>query len=143
MYFSEYNWRLGPKIQGEERSICQALVNCLLFQACVFDFGNEFCKQDPFPGQRKILMVNVTCLIEDETNYQQIHSSFNQVVHLKYKSKLMQVGVDLNTIDLTQTEVEINVRPEERVFGGYCNPEVKYNLLHPYYYFIDLISQCK
>ena len=111
----------------------------------MFDFGNEFCKQDPFPGQRKILMVNVTCLIEDETNYQQIHSSFNQVVHLKYKSKLMQVGVDLNTIDLSQTEVEINVRPEERVFGGYCNPKVKYLPLTTYIllFEIDIISQCK
>ena len=110
----------------------------------MFDFGNEFCKQDPFPGQRKILMVNVTCLIDDDKIiYEQIHSSFDQVVHLKYKSKLMQVGVDLNTIDLSQTEIEINVRPEERVFGGYCNPEVKYLLLHTYYYFIDIISQCK
>ena len=121
-YFSEYNWRLGSKIQGEEKSICESLVNCLLFQACVFDFGNEFCKQDPFPGQRKILMVNVTCLFG--TNYEQNHQTFEQVAHLKYKSKLMQVGVDLNEIDLSQTEVEINVRPEERVFGGYCAPEV-------------------
>ena len=89
-------------------------------------------------------MVNVICLIDDDKSiYEQIQPSFDQVVHLKYKSKLMQVAVDLNTIDLTQTEVEINVRPEERVFGGYCNPEVKYLLLHTYYYFIDIISQCK
>ena len=73
-------------------------------------------------GQRKILMVNVTCLFE--TSYEQNHQTFEQVAHLKYKSKLMQIGVDLNTIDLSQTEVEINVRPEERVFGGYCAPEV-------------------
>ena len=84
-------------------------------------------------------MVNVTCLIDDDkSNYEQIHSSFDQVVHLKYKSKLMQVGVDLNTIDLSQTEVEINVRPEERVFGGYCNPKVKYPLLLFYRYYITM-----
>ena len=36
-----------------------------LCQACVFDFGNEFCRRDPEPGQRKIMMVNVTCVQEN------------------------------------------------------------------------------
>ena len=36
-----------------------------LCQACVFDFGNEFCRRDPEPGQRKIMMVNITCVQEN------------------------------------------------------------------------------
>ena len=27
-------------------------IRCLLYQACVFNFGNEFCKRDPNPGNR-------------------------------------------------------------------------------------------
>ena len=51
---ASYDWRTDPPISGQLS--CESLVECLQFQACVFDFGNEFCKTDPFPGQRKILM---------------------------------------------------------------------------------------
>jgi hypothetical protein len=37
----------------------------LFFQACVFNFGTEFCKNDPWPGARKNLLVNVTCVSDD------------------------------------------------------------------------------
>lgn len=32
-----------------------------IFQACVFDFSNEFCLEDLLPGERKYLLVNLTC----------------------------------------------------------------------------------
>ncbi|XP_047740277.1 uncharacterized protein LOC108679286 [Hyalella azteca] len=41
---------------------CPTLARCLGYAACVFNFGNEFCRGDPLPGRRKLLDVNVTCL---------------------------------------------------------------------------------
>jgi hypothetical protein len=42
-----------------------SLPRCLFFQACVFNFGTEFCKNDPWPGARKNLLVNVICVSDD------------------------------------------------------------------------------
>ena len=48
-----------------------------LCQACVFDFGNEFCRRDPEPGQRKIMMVNITCvqenIVKDQEKVNEMH----------------------------------------------------------------------
>ncbi len=41
---------------------CPTLKECLLYQACVFSFGNEFCLRDPMPGKRKNVDLNVTCV---------------------------------------------------------------------------------
>ena len=41
---------------------CPTLKECLLYQACVFSFGNEFCLRDPMPGKRKNIDLNVTCV---------------------------------------------------------------------------------
>ena len=37
----------------------------ICLQACVFNFGNEFCLEDLLPGARKTLLTNVTC-VKDE-----------------------------------------------------------------------------
>ena len=47
-------------LQPEE--LCSTLRECLLYQACVFSFGNEFCRRDPLQGARKNMNVNVTCV---------------------------------------------------------------------------------
>lgn len=57
---------------------CVSLVKCLHFQACVFDFGNEFCGHDPEPGHRKSIMVNVTCAPDG-------HWKQDFVAHLTYR----------------------------------------------------------
>ena len=31
----------------------------------MFNFGNEFCRKDPLPGNRKTLNVNVTCVSDE------------------------------------------------------------------------------
>ena len=36
-----------------------------MYQACVFNFGNELCKKDPNPGTRKNLDTNITCIKDD------------------------------------------------------------------------------
>ena len=44
-------------IKSDEKrgtSKCPTLQKCLGYQACLFNFGNEFCHMDPFPGQRKV-----------------------------------------------------------------------------------------
>ncbi len=52
---------------------------CLGYQACVFNFGNEFCQKDPFPGARKILNANITC-VKDHLDTQ---VNFETFVYLK------------------------------------------------------------
>ncbi len=47
------------------KKYADSLLRCLFFQACVFNFGTEFCKNDPWPGARKNLLVNVTCVRDD------------------------------------------------------------------------------
>ncbi len=42
--------------------LCPTLRQCLMYQACVFNFGNEFCSKDPWPGRRKNVDVNITCV---------------------------------------------------------------------------------
>jgi hypothetical protein len=48
-----------------DEKYADSLPRCLFFQACVFNFGTEFCKNDPWPGARKNLLVNVTCVRDD------------------------------------------------------------------------------
>lgn len=35
----------------EKHGPCPTLLNCVGYQACLFRFSNEFCLQDPYPGQ--------------------------------------------------------------------------------------------
>ena len=62
--------------------------------------------------------VNVTC--RNENKYEERHDSFDQVAHLKYKSKLTQLGLDLEELHLSQTKIHVHTRSEMRVFGGFC-----------------------
>lgn len=71
------------QVYGNQSSIdneghCNSLSKCLHFQACVFDFGNEFCGRDPEPGHRKSIMVNVTCAPNG-------HWKQDSVAHLTYR----------------------------------------------------------
>ncbi len=40
---------------------CPTLLNCVGHQACLFRFSNEFCQQDPYPGYRKVLNIQISC----------------------------------------------------------------------------------
>lgn len=42
------------KDSQQSRTRCETLGKCLGYQACLFNFGIEFCHQDPLPGQRKV-----------------------------------------------------------------------------------------
>ena len=33
---------------------CESLHSCIGYQACIFQYGNEFCHEDPIPGSRKV-----------------------------------------------------------------------------------------
>ena len=47
----------GDKVKSDEnlgKSRCPTLQRCLGYQACLFNYGNEFCLMDPAPGQRKV-----------------------------------------------------------------------------------------
>ena len=51
-----------PSNASQPEDLCPSLKECLLYQACVFNFGNEFCLQDPLPGKRKNMDLNITCI---------------------------------------------------------------------------------
>jgi hypothetical protein len=92
-------------------------VRCLFFQACVFNFGNEFCRKDPFPGARKNLNINVTCIRDDLMP--QSHADHvpkrDVVLNILYDSKLDEGIEDFEAINLTDRWVEETV-----VFNAGC-----------------------
>jgi hypothetical protein len=115
-----HDWRQQQQTV-EHQTTCVSLKECLLYQACVFNFGNEFCMRDPLPGQRKLLVANVTCtsvLIESVPEL--IRHRMDKVLHITYKSQLGQLGIAPENIDLTATKLVLNERPEARVFGVQC-----------------------
>ncbi len=119
------NYNLGSTLKRHEE-YCTSLRLCLLYQACVFDFGNEFCKADPNPGQRKVMMLNVTCVKDKDSKFKESEKR-DLVAHLTYKSKLAEVGIDPEAIDLKATQISINERLESFVFGATC-PNNAYDL---------------
>ena len=73
---SVFKYGLGgalPSDQGDREhnpdllpdDLCPTLAECLLYQACLFNFGNELCRKDPNPGSRKNINTNITC-VRDE-----------------------------------------------------------------------------
>ena len=120
---------LPPEV-GVAWEICPTLRRCLLYQACLFNFGNEFCTVDPLPGTRKYLDTNITCvkelhlehflqLEEESVNLVlEFQSKKNQVLHIKYKSQLEDT--DVSEINLEKTEFKQSVEPESSVFSAFC-----------------------
>ncbi|CAL4101596.1 unnamed protein product, partial [Meganyctiphanes norvegica] len=116
-------------VSDEEEGLtkCPSLRNCLGYQACLFNFGNEFCHMDPIPGQRKNLNLNVTCLREDklmtfmgDVKYQsgfisEIRERMDKVLHMTYVSKLEEGMADYSLTEIMQREA-----PESQVFHGTC-----------------------
>ena len=144
---------LGDRVQPTEEKaedLCPTLGHCLMYQACVFNFGNELCLKDPNPGTRKNLDVNVTCVrdaafeellkeaktaegeIENEVRVQQeqtYQERRNQVLNIMYDSKL-DFGIEdfPNTVLTNRPASEDFVfrsscpkSPRESGFGGECN----------------------
>ena len=110
--------------------LCPTLAQCLLYQACVFNFGNELCKKDPNPGSRKNIDTNITC-VRDEAFETHLHNSdlgeqfFNllddfkakkdRVLNIMYDSKL-----DFGIEDFENTEVKLRESEESFVFESGC-----------------------
>ena len=57
--------------------LCPTLARCLMYQACVFNFGNELCLRDPNPGTRKSLDTNITCVADSRFQQYLQLSSFD------------------------------------------------------------------
>ena len=110
--------------------LCPTLAECLLYQACVFNFGNELCKKDPNPGSRKNIDTNITC-VRDQDYQLHLHNSdlgedfFNlledfqakkdRVLNIMYDSKL-----DFGIEDFENTEVKLRESEESFVFESGC-----------------------
>ena len=110
--------------------MCPTLSRCLMFQACVFNFGNELCKRDPNPGTRKNIDTNITC-IRDDMFESYLHSSSIQeryfdlldeyklkrdkVLNIMYDSKL-----DFGIEDFENTEIRLREVDEDFVFVSKC-----------------------
>ncbi|KAK4305778.1 hypothetical protein Pmani_022347 [Petrolisthes manimaculis] len=97
---------------------CDTLSRCLGYQACLFNFGIEFCHQDPLPGQRKNLHVMLTCLRDarllaemeavqyDPEYVLKIDRRANYVLHLTYISRLEEGVTDYSLTEVEGRETE-------------------------------------
>ena len=110
--------------------LCPTLAECLLYQACVFNFGNELCRKDPNPGSRKNIDTNITC-VRDEAYQLHLHNSDlgedffdlleefqakkDRVLNIMYDSKL-----DFGIEDFENTEVTLRESEESFVFESGC-----------------------
>ncbi|KAK8381700.1 hypothetical protein O3P69_015028 [Scylla paramamosain] len=120
----------GGKANSEEEgpSRCPTLQRCLGYQACLFTFGIEFCHLDPLPGQRKFLLVTVTCMRDkallkgmqethqDGSSATEVERRSGQVLHLTYTSHLEE-GVQ----DLTSTVISEREEGEGEIFYATCH----------------------
>lgn len=108
---------------------CGTLKYCIGYQACLFSFSNEFCKNDPLKGIRKVLKLYLTCekdkdierfFHKHELN-QQVKSGLlsrrDQVMLIKHSSFIEQ-GIR----NLQDIEIFPHVIPEYEVFGKVCDP---------------------
>ncbi|XP_068202337.1 uncharacterized protein [Palaemon carinicauda] len=128
------HWLIKPDdgvYSDEEKGTtkCPTLQMCLGYQACLFNFGIEFCHMDPIPGQRKNLLVTLTCARDetlladmkavnyDESFIEEIRRRINLVLHLTYTSRL-EVSVD----DYSGTEIRKREEEEDEIFYGICLP---------------------
>ena len=127
----------GDREEVEEgllaEDLCPTLSHCLMFQACVFNFGNELCKKDPNPGTRKNIDTNITC-IKDEKFESYLHSSKigeryfdvfeeykqkrDRVLNIMYDSKL-----DFGIEDFENTDIRLREAEEQFVFESQCPPD--------------------
>ena len=127
--------RIEPAAEKPE-NLCPTLERCLMYQACVFNFGNELCLKDPNPGTRKNLDVNVTCVrdaafqqmlngvrtadAEAENELikqakQKYKERKNQVLNIMYESKL-----DYGIEDFPNTVLTNRAAAEDFVFVSMC-----------------------
>ncbi|XP_064108607.1 LOW QUALITY PROTEIN: uncharacterized protein LOC135216986 [Macrobrachium nipponense] len=128
------HWLIKPDdgVYSDEekgKTKCPTLQMCLGYQACLFNFGIEFCHMDPIPGQRKNLLVTLTCVRDerllidmknvnyDEEYMEEIRRRINLVLHLTYTSRL-EVSVD----DYSGTEIRKREENEDEIFYGICPP---------------------
>ena len=92
--------------------LCPTLSQCLMYQACVFNFGNELCKRDPNPETRKNIDTNITC-IKDDMFESYLHSSNIQERYFdlldEYKQKREQT--------VHKNKVTINIQADIQ----FCN----------------------
>ena len=102
--------------------ICPQLSACLHYQACVFIFSTEFCRNDPNPGFRTNLQVNVTCSLDEvvsmasnDAKRADIGNKKDKTLEIKYKSAIGTEG-----INVTMTKLELIEHDEDLVFGASC-----------------------
>ena len=101
-----------------------------MYQACVFNFGNELCKKDPNPGTRKNLDTNITCIKDDYLEshlfssdlgekyfdiFEEYKEKRDKVLNIMYDSKL-----DFGIEDFENTEFRLREVEEKFVFVSSC-----------------------
>lgn len=100
---------------------CFLCCRCLVYQACVFNFGNEFCQKDPNPGSRKNINLNITCVRDEfktrieNVSPDQVEERINSVLNIVFQSKL-----DFGIEDFENTVLTDRAVPEKFVFDSGC-----------------------
>ena len=59
---------LGDALFPKSYGPCAPLIYCIGHAACLFRYSNEFCLEDPLPGQRKALKIRFSCQPFDTFN---------------------------------------------------------------------------
>ncbi|XP_014681957.1 PREDICTED: uncharacterized protein LOC106821587 [Priapulus caudatus] len=106
---------------------CGTIKYCMGFQACLFTFSNEFCKNDPVRGIRKVVDLYLTC--ENDADLEELflkHEVPSEVpsqltgrrhhVMLITHSSFIETGVS----KLSDVQVFPHIIPETQVFGVQC-----------------------
>ncbi|KAG1654611.1 NADPH-dependent diflavin oxidoreductase 1 [Nymphon striatum] len=102
------------------RDICPTLSRCLGHQACLFNFGLEFCGWDPLPGERKLINVTIECyhdkfLEQLTTENAKFPQKKDQVINLAYKSRLEEGNSNYSNII-----IKPYILPENEIFVVGC-----------------------
>lgn len=115
-----------------EHGVCGSLLMCIGFQACLFYLSNEFCLNDPIPGQRKNLKVTITC--EWDSKYSELVkknsenldidklSTLHRPDYVMYLSQKSNIAVGVR--DYQKTVIKHEHILEDQVFYPTC-PSLK------------------
>ncbi|CAH1785101.1 unnamed protein product, partial [Owenia fusiformis] len=133
----EKNMKLGTNATDglNKEGRCDTLEQCIGYQACLFRFSNEFCKNDPVPNYRKTLQLSITCEQDQPEGFEtwnrnvQIRNDYEQVpdvidhmvqkrynvMYLQYKTKLEEGLRNYEDTYIKSVETK-----EEEVFDVKC-----------------------
>ncbi|ROT72311.1 hypothetical protein C7M84_009310 [Penaeus vannamei] len=101
-----------PTDEEKGTTKCPTLQKCLGYQACLFNFGIEFCHMDPVPGQRKNLGVNLTCVRDEELLRSMLSVNYEaEFVHEVFRRTKLVAPPQTGSIAISPTRAQQTTWP--------------------------------